>query len=80
MRNTVPAPMWTVAEVIDRCSQAASVFTRFRMGCVGCLMTPVETLGETVAIYGIDYEKFLHALRVADSGEVPADNSKEDEP
>ncbi len=50
------------------------------MACVGWQMAPFETLGQAVAVYRIDYEEFLHALRVADSGEVPADNSKEDEP
>lgn len=79
IRNTVPAPMWTVAEVIDRCPQAASVFTRFRMACLGCPMAPFETLGEAVAVYRIGYEEFLHALRFADSGDVPADNSKEED-
>ncbi len=79
IRDTVPAPMWTVAEVIDRCPQAASVFTRFRMACVGCPMAPFETLGEAVAVYRIDSQEFLHALRFTNSGEVPGDNSKEEE-
>jgi len=71
--------MWTVAQVMDRCPQAATVFTRFHMACVGCPMAPFETLREAVAAYWIDYQGFLRALGVGDVGEVLAGNSKKEE-
>ncbi|MFQ5790462.1 MAG: DUF1858 domain-containing protein [Acidobacteriota bacterium] len=57
--------MWTVAEVVARCPQAASVFTRFQMACVGCPMAPFEALSEAAAAYELEPKMMLREFRRA---------------
>lgn len=63
--KTALAPTWTIAEVLVQYPQAASVFTRFRMACVGCPMAPFETLTEAAQAYGLASEAVLQELRGA---------------
>ena len=63
MAQTKPSPEWTVEEVLSRCPQAAAVFTRLRMACVGCVMAPFETLAEVAANYHLEPESILEQLR-----------------
>ncbi len=57
--------MWTIAEVLVQCPQAALVFTRFRMACVGCPMAAFETLAEAAQAYGLAPEAVLQEIRGA---------------
>lgn len=69
-----------VAEVLARWPQTIPVFMRRRMGCVGCAMTPFETLAEVAAIYKLDLDDFLAELRQAVASQpVPLlDHNQED--
>ena len=53
----------TVAEVLTRWPQTASVFFQHQMACVGCAMAPFETLAEVATIYRLHVERFLHELQ-----------------
>ncbi|MBX3050092.1 MAG: DUF1858 domain-containing protein [Caldilineaceae bacterium] len=53
----------TVAETLERWPQTIPVFLRRRMACVGCPVTPFETLAEAAVIYEIDLPRFLNDLR-----------------
>lgn len=53
----------TVAETLQRWPQTIPVFMRRRMACVGCAVTPFETLADAATIYGIDPAQFLQELR-----------------
>jgi hybrid cluster-associated redox disulfide protein len=53
----------TVDEVLDRWPETIPTFFRYRMACVGCLMTPFETLADVAAIYGLDRECLVNELR-----------------
>lgn len=55
----------TVAEVLARWPEAIPVFLRHRLSCVGCTMSPFESLEDVCAIYAIDLETFLAELRQA---------------
>lgn len=65
MSETIPGPKWTVADLLSRYPQAAAVFSRFRMACVGCTMAPFETLAEAAAAYQLRPEILLRDLRRA---------------
>lgn len=52
----------TVAEVLARWPQTIPVFLRHRMACVGCAITPFETLAEVTKIYKLDLDCFLSEL------------------
>lgn len=79
MHNTLPEPTWTVHDAVTRCPVAASVFTRFRMACVGCAMAPFETLEEAAASYRLNpdalIDEFQRACETQAEGFV---NRKED--
>lgn len=51
-----------VADVLARWPQTILVFVRHRMACVGCPITPFETLAEVTAIYSLDLGCFLNEL------------------
>lgn len=59
---------WTVAELLARRPQAAWVFFRHRMACVGCVLARFETVAEAVAAYGLDLQAFLREIGDADEG------------
>jgi hybrid cluster-associated redox disulfide protein len=65
-------PETKVEEVLKRWPQVIPVFTRHRMGCVGCTMAPFETLGGAAGIYHLSLENFLNeiqkTIREHDSG------------
>ncbi len=46
----------TVAELLKRWNQAAAVFVRFRMACVGCPMSAFETIETAATNYHIPPE------------------------
>jgi len=52
----------TVAELVTRWPQTIKVFVRHRMACVGCAISPFETLAEVTTIYGLDPNCFLREL------------------
>jgi hybrid cluster-associated redox disulfide protein len=65
MRETIPGPKWTVADLLARYPETAAVFSRFRMACVGCTMAPFETLAEAADAYQFRPEVLLRDLRRA---------------
>ncbi len=62
-----PAPKldWIVAELIERCPETSTVFTRFRMSCIGCAMAPFETIADAAAAYRLRPETLLREFRQA---------------
>ena len=62
MKQPQLEPGLTVAEVLARWPQAIPVFLRHRMACVGCAITPFETLAEVATIYKLDLDCFLREL------------------
>jgi hybrid cluster-associated redox disulfide protein len=56
-------PDQLVEEVLHAHPQAARVFIRHRMACVGCPMAPFMTVAEAAAAYDLPTERLLMALR-----------------
>jgi hybrid cluster-associated redox disulfide protein len=52
----------TVAEVLARWPPTISVFRSHRMACIGCAMSPFETLAEVAVIYDLELSCFLSEL------------------
>ncbi len=55
----------TVAQVLERWQQAATVFVRFRMACVGCPLASFETVGTAAQTYGITPEMLVCEIAAA---------------
>jgi hybrid cluster-associated redox disulfide protein len=70
MRESLPGPDWKIAEIIERCSGAPVVFSRFGMACVGCAMAPFETLTDAALAYGLNPGKLLREFRRACRGKA----------
>jgi hybrid cluster-associated redox disulfide protein len=65
MSYVVPAADVTVADFLRDWPEAARVFVRLGMACVGCDLSIFETLGEAAAAYEIQPERLLAELAVA---------------
>ncbi len=54
----------TILEVLQENPEAAAIFARFGMGCVGCAISRGETVTEAAAAHGIPLEDLLSALGI----------------
>lgn len=59
------APDLTVDQVLTRWKQTASAFVHLRMACVGCPMSPFETLDSVAEIYGLPVASLVEELERA---------------
>ena len=59
----------TVDEVLGRWPETIPVFLEYKMTCVGCYMSPFDTLEDALAVYGLPQKTVLAALnqRVKDA-------------
>jgi len=55
-------PNLVVADLLQIYPQTIPVFNKYKMGCVGCVMAPFETLTEATAIYKIPLNQFIFDL------------------
>lgn len=58
-------PNLVVAELLNGWPQTMPVFIRHRLYCVGCLMSPFDTLGDVVCNYHLSEQPFFAELRQA---------------
>lgn len=55
-------PDTTVAEVFARWPEAAVVFLKRRMSCVGCVLSPLDTLEAAARAHGLTFESLRKDL------------------
>ena len=60
--NRTDLPHVSVSDLLAAAPEAASIFIRFQMGCVGCTFAPFETVAEVAAVYRIPLAEFAAAL------------------
>jgi hybrid cluster-associated redox disulfide protein len=62
-------PDLPLADLMREWPQTITVFMRYRMLCVGCLVSPFHTVTDACAEYQLDEDLFLAELmRAADLG------------
>jgi hybrid cluster-associated redox disulfide protein len=54
----------SVQSVLEQWPQTIPVFLRHRMVCVGCYMSPFDTLEEAAANYCLDTGQFIKELEL----------------
>lgn len=59
-----------VQSVLQQWPQAAPVFLKYRMNCIGCSMDVFDSLSDALNSYAIPAETFLHELSQAMDNEV----------
>ena len=60
-------PDLPLSELMSRWPETIAVFNRYRMLCVGCLISPYHTIFDACAEYGLDEEVFVAELMEAAS-------------
>lgn len=54
----------TVSEVLSQWPETISVFSRHHMACIGCTMSPYETISGAARIYKLTLQDFIQDLQV----------------
>ncbi len=65
MEQAILSPDLTVDQLLSRWSQVIPVFMRLRLSCVGCPMSPFETLDTVAKIYGLPLDNLMNELENA---------------
>ena len=65
MDNVSITPNLVVADLLNRWPQTIPIFIRHRLYCVGCLMSPFDTLSDVVCNYPLPEQPFFAELRQA---------------
>jgi hybrid cluster-associated redox disulfide protein len=55
----------TIMEVLQKKPEAAQVFARFGMHCLGCLVASGETVEQAAMAHGLDADEIIKALNEA---------------
>jgi hybrid cluster-associated redox disulfide protein len=56
----------TIMDVLREKPEAADIFFRFGMGCLGCAMAKGETIREAAQVHGIPIAELLDALGMSE--------------
>ncbi len=65
MEQTVLSSDLTVDQLLKQWSKVIPVFMRLRLSCVGCPMSPFETLDTVAKIYGLPLDNLMNELKTA---------------
>jgi hybrid cluster-associated redox disulfide protein len=55
----------TIKEVIDNHPEAAMVFMKYNIGCIGCLAASFEKVKDIATVHGIDIKALVKDLNQA---------------
>jgi len=69
MHNHRPAstitPDLTLAEIMDRWPETTQVFMAYHMTCVGCYLSPFDTLEDAAAVFDLPLQPLLENLNAS---------------
>ena len=54
-----------IKEVLEKYPETVSVFSKYEMGCVGCIAASFEKLKDIAAVHGTDVDTFVNDLNAA---------------
>lgn len=55
----------TIREVIEKYPETASVFSKYNIGCIGCIAASFERVKDIAGVHGTDVKAFLKDLNDA---------------
>jgi len=58
-------PNLLVADILNRWPQTIPVFLKYRMSCVGCIMSSFENLDDAIQIYHLPQQQVIADLQQA---------------
>jgi len=63
--ETLDDPALTLDRLLSRWPETARVFLKYKMLCVGCMVSPFHTVIDACLEYGLDEDMFRGELRRA---------------
>ena len=54
-----------IKEVIEKHPEVLPVFTKYNMGCIGCIAASFEKIKDITAVHGVDVKQFVKELNEA---------------
>lgn len=54
-----------IREVIEKYPETIGVFTKYNMGCIGCIAASFEKIRDIAGAHGVDVKAFLKDLNEA---------------
>ena len=67
MMNSI-TPQTSMAALLNACPEAIPLLLKRKMACVGCDMSPFETLGDAAKIYRVDLGELLEDILKVTAG------------
>jgi len=66
----------SISDILSKWPETASVFLKFNMTCIGCYMSPFDTLEDALAVHGLPLDEVLEALNQCVAVSQPPDHKK----
>ncbi|WP_299774442.1 DUF1858 domain-containing protein [uncultured Tateyamaria sp.] len=63
--SRIDDPDLPLADIMTHWPQTIAVFTKYKMLCVGCLVSPFHTLIDACAEYHLEEDAFMAELKAA---------------
>jgi hybrid cluster-associated redox disulfide protein len=54
-----------IREVIEKHPEVIGIFTKYNMGCIGCIAASFEKISDIASVHGIDVKEFIKDLNEA---------------
>ena len=70
-KNKITEDM-TIREVIDNYPEAAMVFMKYNIGCIGCIAASFEKVKDIATVHQLDIKKLVKDLNEAVQKKQPA--------
>ena len=51
-----------IKEVINKYPETVSVFSKYNMGCIGCIAASFEKIKDIAGVHGVDVKSFVKDL------------------
>jgi hybrid cluster-associated redox disulfide protein len=51
-----------IKEVIDKYPETIGVFSKYNMGCIGCIAASFEKIKDIAGVHGVDVKSFVKEL------------------
>ena len=51
-----------IKEVIDKYPETIGIFTKYNMGCIGCIAASFEKIRDIAKVHGVDVKSFVKEL------------------
>ena len=52
-------------EIIEKYPETVSIFTKYNIGCIGCIAASFESIKDIAMVHGIDTKSFIKDLNNA---------------